>query len=139
MSLIEFRTIDLKSAQHLVDVAVTEAEAQGLAVCVTVVDRAGHPLAFARMDGAPLLCAQLSQDKAYTVAAFAGVATHDWWGNVSERPDIVHGLGQQDRFSVIGGGVPLTVDSQLVGAVGVSGGSPEQDRSVAEAAATTVS
>ncbi len=139
MSLIEFRTIDLKSAQQLVGLAVAEAEAQGLGVCVTVVDRAGHPLAFARMDGAPLLCAQLSQDKAYTVAAFAGIPTHEWWDNVSARPDIVHGLGQQPRFSVIGGGVPLTVDGQLVGAVGVSGGSPEQDRGVAEAAAHTLS
>jgi uncharacterized protein GlcG (DUF336 family) len=87
------------------------------------------------MDGAPLLSAQIAQDKAYTVAAFGGVPTHEWWNMIQDESPVLHGIVKTDRLVVCGGGVPLLVDGALIGAAGASGGSAEQDRAVAEAGA----
>ncbi|MET8249570.1 heme-binding protein [Streptomyces sp. NPDC005202] len=132
--LINVRTIGLKAARSAVDAAVAEATSIGVPACVAVVDRMGHLLAYGRMDGAPLLSGQLAQDKAYTVAAF-GPPTHDWFDLIKDEPALLHGIVKIDRLVVFGGGVPVTVDGELVGAVGVSGGSTAQDRLIAESGA----
>ena len=51
----------------------------GLPGCIAVCDQAGHLVAFERMDGAPLMSAELAQDKAYWVCAFGGLPTDQWW------------------------------------------------------------
>jgi glc operon protein GlcG len=132
--VVESRSIALESAQQVVTHAMQTAREQGLHVCVAVVDRAGHLVSFVRMDRAPLLCAQLAQDKAYTVASF-GLASHEWWEMIQDDPSLVHGLIKTDRLIVYGGGAPIIHDGELVGGVGVSGGSADQDREIAEAAA----
>lgn len=132
MSLLQTNTIDLVTAQRIAGAAAAAAAQAGVAVCVAVVDPAGHLLTFDRMDRAPLLCVQLAQDKAYTVASF-GMATHEWWEFISQEPALVHGLVKADRLVVYGGGVPVLAGSELVAAVGVAGGTPDQDRSFAEA------
>ena len=119
----------------MLDAAVDHARSAGVPVCVAVADRSGHPMAFGRMDGAPLLAAQLAQDKAYTVAAFGGLPTHEWWPMIEDEPSLRHGIVKTDRLVVFGGGVPLRTDGALIGAIGVSGGSAEQDRAAAEAGA----
>jgi glc operon protein GlcG len=131
-------TLTLAGAQAALGAAVEDAHALGLAVCVAVADAAGGLLAFARMDGAPLLSAGLAQDKAYTVAAFNGVPTHEWFGLIETEPALLHGIVKTDRLVVFGGGVPVLLDGAVVGAVGVSGGSAEQDRQVAEAGAAAL-
>jgi uncharacterized protein GlcG (DUF336 family) len=128
-------TLTLFGARQALAAAITRAEEMGVAVCVAVADRAGNLLAFARMDGAPLLSASIAQDKAYTVCAFNGVPTHDWFGMIKDEPALLHGIVKTDRLVVFGGGVAVRVGDELVGAVGVSGGSAEQDRAVAEAGA----
>jgi uncharacterized protein GlcG (DUF336 family) len=110
----------------------------GVAVNVAVTDAAGNLLAFARMDGAPFLSTSIAQDKAWTVAAFNGVPTHEFFGLIEGEPALREGIVHRDRLVVFGGGVPVYADGVLVGAVGVSGGSAEQDRAVAEAAAAAV-
>ena len=99
---------------------------------------AGPLLALARMDRAPLLCTQIAQDKAYSVASFGGLPTIDWWRLVESEPALLHGVVKTDRLVVFGGGVPLVADGRTVGAIGVSGGSSEQDVRVAEAEAAAV-
>ena len=133
--IIEIRTIGLEAAGKVVAAAVAEAEGLGVAVCVAVVDQAGHLLAYGRMDGAALLCGKLAQDKAYSVASFGGLPTHEWWDQISDEPALVHGLPQAERLVIFAGGVPIVHKGQAVGAVGVSGGSTEQDKTVAEAGA----
>ena len=103
-----------------------------------VADRAGHLVTFGRMDGAPLLSAQIAQDKAYSVAAFGGVPTHEWWTMIADEPPLLHGIVKTDRLIVFGGCVPVRADGALIGAVGVSGGSAQQDQAVAEAAAAAL-
>ena len=107
-------------------------------VCIAVADRGGHLLAFARMDGAPVMSATLSQDKAYTVAAFAGLPTHQWYDLIKDDPPVLTGIVKTDRLVVFGGGVPINAGGALAGAVGVSGGSAEQDRAIAEAGASVI-
>jgi uncharacterized protein GlcG (DUF336 family) len=128
-------TITFEAARLVLGAAVDHARSLGVPACIAVADRSGHLVAFGRMDGAPLLSAQIAQDKAYTVAAFGGLATHEWWPMIEEEPPLRHGIVKTDRLIVFGGGVPLRADGALIGAVGVSGGSAEQDRATAEAGA----
>jgi glc operon protein GlcG len=132
------RVLTLSGARHALEAALTHAERIGVDVCVAVSDRSGGLLAFARMDGAPLMSGQIAQDKAFTVAAFKGLPTHQWFDLIREEPALLHGIVKTDRLIVFGGGVPVRADGQLVGAVGVSGGTAEQDREVAEAGSDAV-
>lgn len=118
--------------------SIAAAEVLGVAVCVTVVDRAGHLLAFARQDGAPLLSITLAQDKAWSVAAFNGLPTDAWGGLLAGDPALFHGIVKTDRLVVFGGGKPVLVDGELVGAVGVSGGSADQDSEIAATGAAAI-
>jgi len=136
-NLINARTIGLAAARQAVAGAVEKAASINVPVCIAVVDQAGHLITYDRMDGAGLLSAQIAQDKAYTVTAF-GVATHEWWDNIREDPTLLHGVIKTDRLIIFGGGVPILTDGEIVGAIGVSGGSPKQDQSIAEAGSKAV-
>ena len=118
--------------------ALQEARTLSLEVCVAVTDRAGHLLAFARMDRAPILCAQIAQDKAYSVAVFGGLPTSEWWPLLESDPPLMHGITKTDRLIVFGGGVPLVAEGRTIGGIGVSGGSSEQDAEIAKAGAAAV-
>lgn len=131
--------LTLAGAQRVLEGSLAHARAIGVPVCVAVADRGGHLLAFARMDGAPVMSATLAQDKAYTVAAFAGLPTHQWYDLIKDDPPVLHGIVKTDRLVVFGGGVPLRSGGGLAGSVGVSGGSAEQDRAIAEAGAAVIS
>lgn len=131
-------TLTLAGAQRVLEAALAHARTIGVAVCVAVTDRSGVLLAFARMDGAPQMSATIAQDKAYTVAAFAGLPTHQWYDMIKDDPPVLAGIVKTDRLIVFGGGVPVTTGGVLAGAVGVSGGSSDQDRAIAEAGARPV-
>lgn len=128
----------LSAAQRAITAAIKQAEELSIDVCIAVTDGAGHLLAMVRMDRAPLLCVQIAQDKAYSVSAFGGLPTSDWWRMLESEPALLHGIVKTDRLMVFGGGVPLVADGRTVGAVGVSGGSSEQDVQIAEAGASAV-
>lgn len=132
-------SLTLPGAQLAIDAAVAAARELGIAVCIAVTDPGGHLLAFVRMDGAPLMSASIAQDKAYTVVAFQGLPTHEWFDLIRDEPPLLHGIVKTERLVVFGGGMPVRVGGRLVGAVGASGGSAEQDRAVAEAGAAAVS
>lgn len=132
------RTLSYAGARAALDAAIARGELIGVPVNVCVCDQAGDVLATARMDGAALLSYSIAVDKAYTVAAFQGVATHDWFDLIKDEPALREGIVHRDRLVVFGGGVPVRVDDHVVGAVGVSGGSAEQDREIAEAGAAAV-
>lgn len=131
--LINASTISFAAGRRLLDRAAREADKLKVRVAIAVADRAGHLVAFGRMDGAPLLSSQIAQDKAYTVAAF-GLATHEWFDMIRDEPALLHGIVKTERLIVFGGGVAIRVAGELVGAVGISGGSADQDRHIAEAA-----
>jgi uncharacterized protein GlcG (DUF336 family) len=131
-------SLTLGGARRALDESLRVADELGVAVCVAVADRSGHLLAFARMDGAALLSVSIAQDKAYTVAAFGGLPTHQWFELIKDQPALLHGIVKTDRLIVFAGGAPVHACAALVGAVGVSGGSAEQDRAIAEAGAAVI-
>ena len=132
------QTLTYAGARAVADAALAHASAIGVPVNIAVCDTSGNPIVFARMDGAPLLSGPIAQDKAYTVAAFNGVPTHAWFGLIEAEPALREGIVHRDRLVIFAGGVPVTVADDLVGAVGVSGGSAAQDRQIAEAGAATL-
>ena len=102
---------------------------------IAVVDEGANLMAHVRMDGACIGSINISIDKAYTSRAF-DIATK----NLAEHSQSggqffgVH-VSNSGRIMIFAGGVPLKRDGKVVGAIGVSGGSGEQDHAVAEAGA----
>ena len=131
--VVPMDALSLEAARRIADAAITSAQAEGLAVCIAICDPAGQPIVTVRMDGAPRLCAGVALNKAYTVASFNGMPTHAWWPALADDPALVHGFTQTPRLVIFAGGVPVRIDGKVVGAVGVSGGSSDQDRVIAEA------
>lgn len=132
------RCITLAGANRALTAAIEHATSLAVPVCAAVVDRGGNLVSFARMDGAPLMSAQLAQNKGYSVVAFKGLATREWWDLIRDEPPLLHGIVKTDRLTVFGGGVAITEGETMVGAVGISGGSAEQDHEIAAAGAAAV-
>jgi uncharacterized protein GlcG (DUF336 family) len=130
--------LSLSAAQRVADAAIADARSRDVAACIAICDPAGAPILTIRMDGAARLCAEIALNKAYSVAAFNGMPTHKWWPILADDPALVHGFPQTPRLIVFAGGVPVHIDGSVVGAVGVSGGSTEQDREIAQAGADAV-
>ena len=132
---IDARSVSLEGAQRVLAAALAEAGQLGLAICVTVSDPSGLPVLTARMDGAPRLSARIATDKAFSVASFGGAPTHGWWDAIKNEPALVHGITKTPRLTIFGGGLPLRAGGELIGAIGVSGGTVVQDQQVAQAGA----
>ncbi|WP_369139767.1 heme-binding protein [Modestobacter versicolor] len=115
--------------------ALQHARTIGVRVSVALVDLAGHELVVVRDDGAPGFTAGIARRKAATAAAFNRPSAE--LRDVQERrPEVLEVAGEQLRFrpTTLGGGLPWLLDGQVVGGVGVSGATPEQDTECAEAA-----
>ena len=130
--------LSFDGASAVLAAAVDAARRTSVEVCVAVCDLAGDAIVTARMDGAPRLSAQIALNKAWTVAGFNGMPTSMWWGAIKDDPSLVHGITHTPRLTIFAGGVPVVVDGAVVGSVGVSGGSAEQDNEIASAAAAVV-
>ena len=118
-------------AARMVEAAIARAKELGVKQNVAVVDDGGNLKAFARMDGAPLLGIEGSQRKAYT--ALFGFGTADFYNAIKDNPALLVGLSHFEGVTVVGGGLPITIDGEVVGGIGVGGGTVEQDISCAEA------
>lgn len=128
--------ITMAAAIQVIDGAITEADHLGVAVVVSVVDPAGLPVAFTRMDGSPMLSLDVAADKAWTAASFG--ETTLWWSELLASEPGLAPLGANNRLMPVPGGVPLVVGGEMIGAVGVSGATGEQDHRIAEAGAGTL-
>jgi glc operon protein GlcG len=130
-----FDQLSFAGARRVLDAAVAAAVADELAVSISICDLGGHSIMSARMDGAGFLTVGIAADKAYSVVSFNGVPTSQWWNIIGSQPELVVGITKTDRLIVFGGGVPITSNGTLVGAIGVSGGSSQQDELIASAGA----
>ncbi|RNF90145.1 heme-binding protein [Streptomyces botrytidirepellens] len=124
-------SITRSSAAELVAAVRAAAENTGFAAAVAVTDAGGHLKAFERADDAPFLAAEVAVDKAWTAASYRS-ATHVW--NSSLAAPEVAPLAHHPRLMGVGGGYPVIELGEVIGALGVSGGSAEQDQQAAEAA-----
>ncbi len=131
-------TLTLAGARAAIDAALARAEELGARMNVAVVDPGGVVLAFVRMDGAFAHSGDIARDKARTVVGFGGAPTHGLYEALSEEDAVIRGIANRPGIAAFGGGVPVVVDGELVGAVGASGGSAEQDAQVAQAGADAI-
>ena len=125
-------------ARRLIDAARSHADGLGKAFTIAIVDASGVLKALDRMDGAALISIQIAQDKAYTAVGF-GIPSGGWHDFIKDDPPLAAGATAGiDRLVIFAGGFPITVDGEVVGAVGVSGGHYSEDAAVAEAALAAV-
>jgi uncharacterized protein GlcG (DUF336 family) len=128
--------IQLADARRMIAAGQKKADEIGQPMNIAVVDEGGNLLAFERMANAWLGSIDISIKKAWTSRAF-DIATKDLAAH-SQSGDQFFGIHVSNdcKVMIFAGGVPIKKDGKVVGAVGVSGGSGEQDQSVAEAAAS---
>jgi uncharacterized protein GlcG (DUF336 family) len=126
-------SITTEAAHAAIAAAEAKSAEMGKAMVIAIVDDGGVLKAFSRMDGAALLSVQVAQDKAYTAVGF-GMPTHGWHDFIKDDPPLADGAPTGiERLVIFGGGYPIMVDGQVVGAIGVSGGHYSEDQQVAEA------
>ena len=127
------KTIALEQAKQVIETAEQHAEEIGVPSVITVANSEGNLIAQHRMDGAWLPSVNISKNKAYTSAGLE-MPTHEL-AEASEPGNPLYGLQTTDkgRIIIFGGGFPLEHEGDVVGAVGSSGGMPEEDREVAQA------
>jgi uncharacterized protein GlcG (DUF336 family) len=134
MASVTKQTVSAGDAVRLIEAAQSKATEMGVAATVAIVDESGILKAFGRMDGAALVTVSSAQDKAFTAVGF-GIPSHAWYPMIKEDPALLHGVPSAiERVVIFGGGIPLRSGGELVGGIGVGGGTHEQDRSIAEAA-----
>ena len=124
-------TISYESAAVMVAAAVAKAEELGCKQNVAVVDDGGNLKAFGRMDGAPLLGVEGCQRKAFT--ALFGVGTQDLYSAIKDDQSLVVGLSHFSRATMVGGGLPIVVDGEVIGGIGVGGGTVDEDVACSQA------
>ena len=124
-------TITRDSALALAIAARDAATKAGLHLAIAITDEGGHLIAFERADATPFLAAEVAVNKAWTAASF-GLDTMIW-NQVVAQPATAP-LANHPRVMPVGGGVPIVVGGRLVGGIGISGGTAQQDHDVAAAA-----
>lgn len=125
--------LDAADADLLIFGATAHAVEIGVPMCIAISDDSGDLVAFKRMDGGRITSTTIAIDKAFTAAA-ARKPTHEY-GEASQPGAPAYGISSAlgGRLMVVGGGLPVLVDDVVVGGIGVSSGSPDQDRAVAQA------
>jgi uncharacterized protein GlcG (DUF336 family) len=102
-------------------------------MCLAVVDESGTLVAFSRMDGGKIVSVSIAQDKAYT-AAVARRPTHEY-NELCVPGNLVFGIHTacDGRFTIMGGGLPVKIDDTVIGGIGASSGTPDEDIACAQA------
>ena len=131
--MMTINRLDLDDARVLLAGARSKADEIGVPMCIAITDEGGNLIAFERMDGGKVTSITIAIDKSFT-ASGAKKATHDY-GEASQPGAPAYGIASAigGRLMVVGGGLPVVVDGEVVGGIGVSSGTPAQDREVAEA------
>ena len=137
-NVIKKHSISTELAQKMVNEAVAKARELGVTENVAILDDGGNLKAFSRMDGAPIPSIEIAQNKAYT--ALFGVSTEEFFNFIQGDPSLLAGVPTLARVAAWGGGFPIKVDGEIVGAIGVSGAPTVQnDVDCAKAALALVS
>jgi uncharacterized protein GlcG (DUF336 family) len=128
-----------EQARQALDAALAKAREIGSPSSVAIVDAGRELLAFARQDNALLASTEISAGKAYTACSMK-MATKDI-GPLTQPGQPLYGLEHTHQRPLItfGGGRPLEISGEIVGAVGVAGGTVDQDDEIAAAAAAALS
>jgi uncharacterized protein GlcG (DUF336 family) len=131
-------SITLTAAMAVIQEAMQKVKSIGVPMNIAVVDAGANLVAFARMDGAWLGSIEIARNKAYTARAF-DMSTEEL-AKISQPGAPAYGIASstEHRIAIFPGGVLLTTNGTIIGAVGVSGGTPDQDHEVATAGTVAV-
>jgi uncharacterized protein GlcG (DUF336 family) len=134
-----YETLTLEDAKRMLAAAEAKAASIGQPYNIAVVDAAGHLLAFVRQDGALIGSIDLAIDKATTARLFDRSTAE--LAKLSQPGEPLFGIDHSNAGKVVifGGGIPVMIDGRIIGAVGTSAGTVEQDIAVAEAALAALS
>ncbi|MDH5785216.1 MAG: heme-binding protein [Chromatiales bacterium] len=127
--MLTINRLSHSDALKLLEGARKKALDIGVPMCIAVTDESGNLIAFERMDGGKITSVTVAQEKAFTAAA-ARKATHEY-NEVCVPGNLVFGI--HTSLCVVGGGFPVVVDGEVVGGIGVSSGTPQQDMECAQA------
>lgn len=132
VSSLKPNKLTLDIAKKLLDKAENKAKETNIPVVIAIVDEGGNLIAQHKMDDALLISVSLSLNKAYT-----SVATKMSTENLSElilpgKP--LYTLENIKNITAVGGGIPIIINGNIIGAIGVSGGSVEEDILIAKSA-----
>jgi uncharacterized protein GlcG (DUF336 family) len=130
--MYETWSLTLLDCDRIMQAGLKKADAVGTPMVLSVVDQNGDVIETRRMDGALLVSVTLAPYKAYT-AAVARMPTAALAGYSQPGQPLFGIEANLPKLTLVGGGIPLSKDGKVVGAVGVSGGSVEQDIAVAQA------
>ncbi len=131
------KRLTYEGARKMMAAAIDQARAAKIAISCCVVDAGGHVIALDRMDGGPFHTLHSCSTKA--VCASSTKRKTSAKGAVGQRLDVAHALGLTlaagaARWTAMEGGVPIMVDGECVGGIGVSGGDWETDQRIAQIA-----
>lgn len=126
--------ITLEEARQIIQAGLASAAEQGVGMALAVVDYGGQLVAFERADDAPWIVSEIAWRKARTSAAF-GKTSADREEGWAQRPFFAQSVIALGNYVVGKGAFPLIDGDEVVGAVGASGGIPDQDHIAAEAGA----
>ena len=130
-------SVNLEDARRVIAAAEKHADEIGQPMNIAVVDAGGNLVSHVRQDGAWIGSIEISISKAWTSRAF-DITTKDLGDNSQPTQQFfgIHTTNAHGRgVAIFAGGIPLTRDGKVVGAIGVSGGGGDQDHAVAEAGA----
>src|SRR5262249_5511851 len=132
-------TLSAQASRRVVDAALAEAERGSVPVTVVTVDESGVTKEMCRMDGAPLVSVQTALNKAYAAAA-VGMPPDEFYAAIEADGAAVAEFGTRPGLALIAGGIPVVIDGQVAGALGVAGAmTGAEDRRIAETAVRTLS
>ncbi|MGE0822053.1 MAG: heme-binding protein [Candidatus Binatia bacterium] len=131
--------LTLELAEKFIAAAKAKATEQGWGMTFAVVDNSGNLVALARMDTARWLTAGVAQSKAFTAATLRR-SSAEVAELAKQRPQLVDSIANITGKPLLlaGGGLPLIVKGELLGGVGASGGTEEQDVECARAGLTAI-
>jgi uncharacterized protein GlcG (DUF336 family) len=131
---LSYDSLTLEEAKRMLSAAEAKAASLEVAYNVAVVDAGGHLMAFLRQDGALIGSIDLAIGKATAARLFDRTTAR--LAELAQPGEPLFGIQESNAGKVIifGGGIPVVLDGHIVGAVGASAGTVEQDIAVAEAA-----
>ncbi|MEH6628304.1 MAG: heme-binding protein [Motiliproteus sp.] len=131
--MLSINRLDQREAQLLIAGARTKALEIGVPMCIAITDESGSLVAFERMDGGKIISVTIAQDKAFT-ASTGRKPTHEY-NQACVPGNLAFGLHTAlgGRLCIVGGGLPIVVDGGVIGGIGLSSGTPQQDMTCAAA------
>lgn len=124
------KKINREIAEYIVHRCIEKSKEINVPMVICIADNSGNPIMLQRMDNALLASIEIAKNKAYSAVVFK--ANTDKLYHLAKPEGELYGIGNMSNIITFGGGVLLKIEEEIIGAIGVSGGTVKQDMIVAE-------